>query len=101
MIEGLYHRHPTESPGSLTVMRHSRHGDQTLAAFCVISGLHNYVTDITVEYHSIVKRYVKAVEGAKKLADKEEDPSARMEFWSNVPSVHVSLPTRTRAHWAL
>lgn len=97
MIEGLYNRYPTESPGSLTVMRHSRHGDQTLAAFCVINGLHDYVTDVTVEQHGLVKRFAKAVEGAKRMADGEKDDQAKLEFWSNVPSVHVS--SSFKSYW--
>lgn len=89
MVEGLYHRHPNESPGSLTVMRHSRHSDHCLAAFCATSDLADLIEDVTFEARNLISRFTKSIKAAKKLADEQVDVASRLEFWTSIPGFSV------------
>ena len=90
MVQGLFNAYPSEGPGSLTVMRHSRHGDACLAAFSVVSGLIDRVTDVPMDSMPLVLRFKRAVNEAKGAADSSDDGLARREFWADIPSLSVS-----------
>lgn len=90
MVEGLFLTYPSEGPGSLTVMRHSRHGDTTLAAYSVISGLVDLITDVNIDASNNILRYKKAILTAKKAADEAKEDAERIEFWAEIASPNVS-----------
>ena len=91
LIESLFTRYPTATPGSLTIMRHSRHGDSSLAAFCVISGLVDQLLDLPSEIMTGLQRYKRDVNAEKTAADRCAEGAGRWEFWANIPLCGVSM----------
>ena len=91
LIESLFTRYPTATPGSLTIMRHSRHGDSSLAAFCVISGLTDQLLDMPSEIVAGLQRYKRDVNAEKTAADRCAEGAGRWEFWANIPLCGVSM----------
>lgn len=95
LIGWLFDNHPTEGPGSLTVMRHSRHSDTCLAAYAVSSGLIDLITDIPAELVGPIMQFKKAILAAERKIVGVEG-MARWEFWADVKTLSVSWPRGLR-----
>lgn len=79
-------------------MRHSRHGDSCLAAFCVASGLADQITDIPSDLMKGLQRYKRSVMAEKAAADACDDAAGKLEFWANIPLYGVSFRIQSFIH---
>lgn len=99
LIGWLFDNHPTEGPGSLTVMRHSRRSDSCLAAYAVSSGLIDLLTDIPAELVAPIVQYKKAILAAEKKVVGVKG-MGRWEFWADVKPVNVGWTLIAGWPWA-
>jgi hypothetical protein len=71
-------------------MKHSRVGDTTLAAFCVVSGLVDRLCDVDGQAAPVIQKFKRAILDAYRQTEKTKSGSeTRVEWWSNVAQQNV------------
>ncbi|ORX35944.1 hypothetical protein BD324DRAFT_629595 [Kockovaella imperatae] len=88
IVEDLFHRNTTLLSGSLSNMRHSRHGDSCLAALAASSGLLDLLTDVPMDVLPNLQDFKRNIRRGQRIADQKPEPKERWEFWKEIPSQH-------------
>ncbi|KAJ3766364.1 hypothetical protein FB446DRAFT_794179 [Lentinula raphanica] len=91
VIRHLFHRHQQMNPGMLTVLKGAMVSNTTLAALCVLSGLHHHLLFGSDKLAHDIREYENLVIQAQNeeyaAAEKEGRPCG--QFWHNIESPKV------------